>query len=89
MRLSISQLSILRTFASAGISTVDRMEEGLPDERLSMLVNQATGMVAAQLDCGVIEAFDQLSLRAKTTGQSLEHVALDVIDRILRFDSKP
>ncbi len=62
------------------------MEGGLADERLSMLVHQAAGMVAVQLDCDVIEAFDRLTVRASATGESLEHLALDVIDRITCFD---
>jgi hypothetical protein len=51
-----------------------------------MLVNQATGMVAVQLDCDVIEAFDRMQLRVLATGESLEHLALDVIDGVIRFD---
>jgi AmiR/NasT family two-component response regulator len=74
------------TYASCKIFTVDRVDGGLADERLSILVNQATGMVAVQLDCDVIEAFDQLQRRALATGESLEHLALDVIDGVTRFD---
>jgi AmiR/NasT family two-component response regulator len=66
--------------------TVDRVPTGDPDDRLSMLVNQATGIVAVQLDCDVIEAFERLQLRALATGQSLEHLALDVIDGVTRFE---
>jgi hypothetical protein len=56
------------------------------NDRLSALVAEATEIVATQLDCDVIEAFDQLTDRASALGQSLEHVALDVIDRVIRFD---
>ncbi len=59
---------------------------GVSDERLSALVNQAAGIVAVQLGCDVIEAFDRLQIRADATGESLEHLALDVIDGITRFD---
>jgi hypothetical protein len=34
----------------------------------------------------VIEAFERLQLRALATGQSLEHLALDVIDGVTRFE---
>jgi AmiR/NasT family two-component response regulator len=62
------------------------VDGGLADERLRTLVNQASGMIAVQLDCDVIEAFDRLQLRALATGESLEHLALDVIDGVTRFD---
>jgi AmiR/NasT family two-component response regulator len=62
------------------------MAGGVSDERISTLVHLATGIVAVQLDCDVIEAFDRLQLRALATGESLEHLALDVIDGVTRFD---
>jgi hypothetical protein len=76
----------LGTSPPHAIRTVDRVATGVPDDRLSVLVHQATGMVAVQLDCDVIEAFDRLKLRASATGESLEHLALDVIDGVTRFD---
>jgi hypothetical protein len=56
------------------------------DQRLSVVVNEATGIVAVQADCCIIEAFDRLTIRADSIGQTLEHTALDVIDHVLRFD---
>jgi hypothetical protein len=32
------------------------------------------------------EALGRLRIRAEATGQTLEHVALDVINRVIRFD---
>lgn len=48
-------------------------------------VHQATGMVAAQLDCDIIEAFGRLRIRAVANGQTLEDTALDVLDGMVRF----
>jgi hypothetical protein len=57
-----------------------------PGERVSAVVSQATGMVATQVACGLIEAFDRLKIRANAMGQTLEDTALDVIDGVIRFD---
>ena len=46
---------------------------------------QATGIVAVQADCGVIEAFDLLRDRAQLMDESLHDMALDVIDGVIRF----
>ena len=48
-------------------------------------VQQATWIVAAQLDCDVNEALGRLKLRADATGQTLENMALDVLDGAVRF----
>ncbi len=57
-----------------------------PEVRVSVVVGFATGEVARQCDCEVIEAFDRLRARADRTGQSLENMALDVLDGVARFD---
>jgi plasmid stability protein len=44
-------------------------------------------MVAAQAGCDIQEAFNRLTIRAAAMGQSLDDIALDVLDRIVRFDS--
>lgn len=59
---------------------------GRPDDYLSVEIHQATGMIAAQANCDMIEAFARLRIRADATDQSLHDTALDVIDRIIRFD---
>jgi len=50
-------------------------------------VLQATGMVAVQVGCDVTEALGRLKIRANATGQTLENLALDVLDGVIRFDS--
>jgi hypothetical protein len=58
----------------------------MPDEPVSDRVREATGIVAAQVGCGLDEARRLLANRADALLQSLEHTALDVIDGIIRFD---
>jgi hypothetical protein len=48
-------------------------------------VHQATGMVQAQLDVSIEDAFLMLRARAFATGRPLMDVAIDVVDRRLRF----
>jgi len=56
------------------------------DESLGKHVHQAIGMIAAQVDCDLEEALARLKIRAAAMGQTLEHTALDVLDRVIRFD---
>jgi hypothetical protein len=62
------------------------MTGGLSDDSLSKNVHQAVGMIAAQVDCDVDEALARLKIRADAMGQTLELTALDVLDRVIRFD---
>jgi len=48
-------------------------------------VHRATEMVAAQLDCDVGEALGRLIIRADATARTLEDMALDVLDGVVRF----
>ena len=48
-------------------------------------VDQAAGMVAAQLGCDRTEALGRLKVRAAATGATLENLASDVLDGIARF----
>jgi hypothetical protein len=57
-----------------------------PDVRLSIVVAHATGVIARDGDCELMEAFDRLQALAIELGQSLEHTALDVLDGVIRFD---
>jgi hypothetical protein len=62
------------------------MPDRSADDYISNHVHQATGMIAAQVDCSIGEALDRLRIRAAATGQSLEHTALDVLDGVIPFD---
>ena len=62
------------------------MADGSSDQPLSVAVHQATGMIAAQADCGVGEAFNRLRIRAAALGQTLDEMALDVLDGVIKFN---
>ncbi|MDQ1434336.1 MAG: hypothetical protein QOF59_1152 [Actinomycetota bacterium] len=49
-------------------------------------VHIATGIIAAQLDCSVDEALARLLIRTRATGQTPDKLAMDVIDRVIRFE---
>jgi hypothetical protein len=57
-----------------------------PPEYLSDHVHQATGMICGEVGCDVSEAFDRLCIRAAATGQTLDAAALDVLNRVIRFN---
>ena len=62
------------------------MPDGLPSEEIpSVAVHQATGMIAAQADCDITEAFGLLTIRAAAQGQTRHELALDVLDHVVRF----
>ncbi|MCA1677193.1 MAG: ANTAR domain-containing protein, partial [Actinobacteria bacterium] len=50
-------------------------------------VHQATGMISAQLDVPMEDAFGRLRARAFTDQRPLAELASDVVVRRLRFDS--
>jgi hypothetical protein len=50
-------------------------------------VHQATGMVSVQLGSDLTVAFLRLRAHAYLTGRRLSHVASDVVERRLRFES--
>ncbi len=52
----------------------------------SARVAQATGIVSVQAHCAVEAAFDLLRERAFMLGQTLDVIALDVIDHVIRFE---
>ena len=62
------------------------MADGSSDQPLSVAVHQATGMIAAQADCDVGEAFNRLKIRAAALGQTLDEMALDVLDGVIKFN---
>src|SRR3954447_6657178 len=50
-----------------------------------MVVHQATGMIAAQLDVAVADALATLRAAAFASGRPLPEVAVDVVDRRISF----
>ena len=61
------------------------MSNGSSEEFLTVAIYQATGMIAAQADCDIDEAFNRLNIRAAAMGQSIHDTALDILDRRIRF----
>ena len=68
-----------------GRCTVALMVDRPQGEPLTIAVHQATGMIAAQVGCDVVEAFDRLKIRAAAQDMSAHEVALDVLDGVIRF----
>ena len=46
------------------------MNYGSSEEFLTVAIHQATGMIAAQADCDIDEAFHRLNIRAAAMGQT-------------------
>lgn len=57
-----------------------------PDDFLSSVVHQASGMVSVQSECSPQEALDRMLIRADATNLMLEDLARLVIEREIRFD---
>lgn len=68
----------------ADLNTAGIAEDGLPLHNAH--VHQATGMVAAQLDVGMADAFAHLRARAFAEQVPLSELAADVVARRRRFD---
>jgi hypothetical protein len=62
------------------------MADRPPDEVPTVAVHQATGMIAVQAGCDIDEAFARLTIRAAAVGQTRHEMALDVLDRVTRFN---
>lgn len=72
--------------SASGITGQDgyRPLDGLSDSRAE--VYQATGMISVQLGVSMEEAFVRLRAHAFAASTPLDHVAGDVVRRLLRFD---
>lgn len=71
------------------IAEQEGRDHGWPENEFPVAapeVHQATGMVAAQLDIGIEDAFARLRARAFADGRGLTDVAADVVARKLRFE---
>ena len=63
-----------------------RMADATDTGPQSDRVLQATGMASVQARCTLPEAFDLLRERAFALDQTLEFTAIDVVNRVIRFD---
>lgn len=81
-------------FAAAAVELLLGLQDGAADGHrstpedpaASSVVHQATGMVMVQMGAGAEGAFAALRARAYQQGQPLRQVALEVLERRLRFD---
>jgi hypothetical protein len=78
---------LLDSYAGIIGSADYRPLDGLSDSRAE--VYQATGMISAQLDVSLEEAFVRLRAHAFAADTPLHDVADDVVSRALRFDPDP
>jgi len=60
---------------------------GAAEWYLSSRALQATGMVAEQCHCDLVEALNRMIIRAAALDVDIETLALDIIDRVVRFDA--
>jgi len=58
-----------------------------PEFEHDMLVAWAAGTVAAQVGCTFYEAVTLMEERAAETGRTLDEIALDAVERRLRFSA--
>ena len=90
-RAAVSRRPVRVTFATACSSVTVRNTDVhtmvVPDGQSWAHVHQAVGMIAEQIGCTVDEALERLFERAREIGQTVEHTALDVIDREMRFEA--
>ena len=78
---------LLDSYAGISGSADYRPLDGLSDSRAE--VYQATGMISAQLDVSLEEAFVRLRAHAFAAGTRLDEVADEVVKRLLRFTPDP
>lgn len=58
-----------------------------PDDYLSPVVHQASGMVSVQAECSLREAVARMVIRSDATNLTLDDLARMVIEREIRFDA--
>lgn len=94
-RLSSRELTdaaVLANLATVAVLEQARQDKAAGDTQLSQLagpyqeVSIATGMLAAQLEIGLVEALARLRSRAFAEGRSVHELARDVVERKIRFD---
>ncbi len=79
----IARDAMLALDEPAGLVDLAGLVGGVGEDRL--VVHQATGMIAAQLDASVTDALARLRAAAFESGRSIYQIAQDVIGRRVRF----
>jgi ANTAR domain len=68
---------------AGGPGLAELLDTAGPDR---IVIHQATGMIAAQLDDTVANALARLRAAAFASGRSMYDIARDVVERRVRFD---
>ena len=74
---------LYQPYAAGGPGLAELLDTGGPDR---IVIHQATGMIAAQLDDTVASALARLRAGAYASGRSIYDIARDVVERRVRFD---
>jgi hypothetical protein len=85
---TLAHLGAQAVVALSAQAPPDGVPGDLTDAALRAEVHQATGMISAQLDVGIEEAFVRLQAHAYATGRRIGEVGDDVVARRLRFDER-
>ncbi len=80
----IARDAVLYQQYSAGGTSVSELLDTSGADRV--VVHQATGMIAAQLDDTTLNALARLRAAAFASGRPMLDIAQDVVERRLRFD---
>jgi GAF domain-containing protein len=84
--VTLAHLGAQAVIALSGQAPPDGLPGDLTDASLRAEVHQATGMISAQLEVSIEEAFVRLQAHAYATGRRIGEVGDDVVGRRLRFD---
>jgi hypothetical protein len=74
---------LYQPYAAAGPGLAELLDTAGPDP---IVIHQATGMIAAQLDDTVANALARLRAAAFASGRPIYDIARDVVERPVRFD---
>ena len=84
--MAAAQIATDAVLLLQGSAEGSQLAELLEPARLDrMVVHQATGMVAAQLDVTIADALAALRAAAFRSGRSIYEIAVDVVDRRMTF----
>jgi hypothetical protein len=75
---------LYQQYTPGGTGLAELLETGDGADRI--VIHQATGMIAAQLDDTTSNALARLRAAAFATGRPIHDIAQDVVDRRMRFD---
>jgi hypothetical protein len=74
---------LYQPYAAGGPGLAELLDTGGTDR---IVIHQATGMIAAQLDDTTANALARLRAAAFASGRSIYDIARDVVERRVRFD---